>query len=421
MALIIPGNGEVWQAGSLHYLAWDGAADAAVEYSLTGGDSWRAIESDGTDRLPPRDERFAAPPLSRVLWKTPNHPGAACRFRVRPPGGSVEAASVGEIRIAPSAERRYRWELVTPEAPFAPRDGGGALTFNGRVWLLGGWNPTDQARFPNDCNSEVWASPDGRDWQLMNPAAPWEKRHTAGYVTHRGRMWVVGGDPIQGHYQGDVWSSADGVRWTQATARAPWGDRILHHTVAHRDRIWVMGGQKVSSRVKGHLPNWAAPADEVFHNDVWCSEDGANWTRVLEHAPWEPRGLIGGSAVKDGFIWLLGGGHYYEQYYPEVWRSADGVNWDRVSAMTPWYPRTYHDVAVYDDRLWVMEGLSKPTGNRNDVWYSTDGSSWYEVADAPWPSRHAASVFVHGGALWMMAGNQSGATCRNDVWRLVPA
>ena len=26
-----------------------------------------------------------------------------------------------------------------------------------------------------------------------------------------GRMWIVGGDCNQGHYQNDVWSSADGT------------------------------------------------------------------------------------------------------------------------------------------------------------------------------------------------------------------
>lgn len=419
MKLTIPSGAEVWQAGSLHALGWDGAGDATVEYSLDGGASWTAVEPEGRGRGD--DPRFITPCANHLLWRTPDAPGAACQLRVRPPGAAAGGEAVTAILIAASGERRYRWECVLQEAPFAARDGGGAVVLDGRMWLLGGWNPTDQAHFPNDCNSEVWGSRNGRDWQIACPAAPWEKRHTAGYVAHRGRMWVVGGDPIQGHYQPDVWSSADGVQWTRATERAPWGDRVLHHTVAHDGRIWVMGGQKISQRVKGHLPNWTAPAEEVFHNDVWCSEDGALWTRVIEHAPWSGRGLIGGAAVKDGFIWLLGGGHYYEEYYPEVWRSADGASWEQVSALTPWYPRTYHDVAVFDDRLWVMEGLSKPTGNRNDAWYSNDGLNWYEVPETPWPARHAASVYVHAGALWMMAGNQSGATCRNDVWRLVPA
>lgn len=416
MQLTIPKSGEVWQSGSLHSLAWDGPADAIVEYSFDVGKTWQAIPDDGTDRRPPADPRYAPSTLNRLRWKTPDRPGATCRLRVRTADPSVDAVTITAISIASSAERRYRWEQITLAAPFAGRDGAGALTFHNRMWLLGGWNPKDQVRFPNDCNSEIWSSADGQNWQMVNPAAPWEKRHTAGYVVHRDRMWVVGGDPIQHHYQTDVWSSVDGIRWEQVTARAPWADRILHYTVAHADRIWVLGGQKVNHKVRQHVA-WPTPPEEVYYNDVWNSADGVHWNRVEEHAPWTPRGQIGGMAVKDGFIWLLGGGTYYERYYPEVWRSADGVQWEQVLALTPWYPRYYHDVAVYDDRLWVMEGNSQPTGNRADVWYSNNGLSWYEVPDTPWAPRHAASVFVHAGALWMVAGNNMFP----DVWKLTPA
>lgn len=53
-----------------------------------------------------------------------------------------------------------------------------------------------------------------------------------------------------------------------------------------------------------------APASEALHRDVWNTEDGIHWTRVTDEAPWAARGMIGGSAVLDGRIWLLGGGTY---------------------------------------------------------------------------------------------------------------
>jgi len=169
----------------------------------------------------------------------------------------------------------YRWTCVTDHAAFAARDGAGALVFNDRMWLLGGWNPNDRAHFPHDCNSEVWSSADGRVWKLEHEQAPWEGRHTAGYVVHRGRMWIVGGDPIQGHYQHDVWSSSDGVCWDQVQDHVPWAPRVLHYTLAFDDRIWVMGGQT--------LPQFA-PAREAFYGDVWCSADGVTWEQATEMA-----------------------------------------------------------------------------------------------------------------------------------------
>jgi hypothetical protein len=307
----------------------------------------------------------------------------------------------------------YRWTKVADRAEFAARDGAGALTFKGRMWLLGGWNPADKTHFPRICNSEVWSSTDGASWRLEIASAPWEGRHTAGYVVHKGLMWVVGGDCNQGHYQNDVWSSADGVRWEKVCDNVPWAPRVLHYTVVFRGKIWVMGGQT--------LPQFA-PEREIFYSDVWNSEDGKTWTRVAENAPWGPRGMIGGSAVFKDRIWVLGGGTYdtpdhpTRKFYNDVWSSADGVNWQRHTEAAPWAPRQYHDVAVFDGRLWVMEGYDGK-GNRKDVWHSEDGKAWTEIPDTPWAPRHAASVFVHDDALWMVAGNNM----TPDVWKLTRA
>jgi hypothetical protein len=86
----------------------------------------------------------------------------------------------------------------------------------------------------------------------------------------------------------------------------------------------------------------------------------------------------------------------------------------RDADVTPWTPRQYHEVAVFDDQMWVMDGYYQEGGNRNDVWYSADGVTWTEVPNTPWAPRHAASVFVYDNALWMVAGNNMFP----DVWKL---
>jgi len=315
----------------------------------------------------------------------------------------------------------YRWHCVTECAPFAPRDGAGALVYDGHMWLLGGWNPGDKTHFPRICNNEVWSSRDGLDWTLVkpntfldahfDPRADWEGRHTAGYAVHDGRMWIVGGDVNQGHYHADVWYSTDGARWTQAnpSAPVPWAPRALHYTVAMHDRIWIMGGQTV--------PQLAAEEEERY-GDIWNSEDGLRWNRIERREPaWAPRGMIGGSAVFKDRIWILGGGlydtpaHPGRVFYSDVWSSGDGVDWTLHTPAAPWASRQYHEVAVFDDRLWVLEGWNG--SNRNDVWYSEDGSQWHAL-ETPWAPRHAASVFVHDSALWVVAGNNM----QSDVWKL---
>lgn len=89
-------------------------------------------------------------------------------------------------------EPAYEWKEITREAAFAARDGAGALTFRGRMWLLGGWNPLQEDRefFPRICNNEVWSSQDGKTWSLVKPntfkdesfdtMTDWEGRHYAG-------------------------------------------------------------------------------------------------------------------------------------------------------------------------------------------------------------------------------------------------
>ncbi len=304
----------------------------------------------------------------------------------------------------------YTWQPITLEAAFPARDGAGALVFKDRMWLLGGWNPRDRVHFPTRCSSDIWSSDDGRTWRLENAQAPWEGRHTAGYVVHRDRLWVVGGDANQGHYQNDVWSSDDGVHWDLVCESVPWGNRVLHYTVAHDEKIWVMGGQT--------LPQFGG-GPERFFNDVWSSPDGITWTQVVEHASWSPRGMIGGSAVFRGRLWLLGGGTYdtpttpTRTFFNDVWSSPDGTHWERHLEHAAWEARQYHDVAVFDDLLWVLEGYG-PSGNRNDVYHSSDGTSWHELPDTPWAPRHAASVFVYRDALWLVAGNN----LLPDVWKL---
>ncbi len=164
-----------------------------------------------------------------------------------------------------------------------------------------------------------------------------------------------------------------------------------------------------------------APAEEARYRDIWTTTDGIHWNQVEPQEPyWPARGMIGGSVVFRDRIWILGGGVYdtpgnpSRSYYNDVWSSADGVHWEQHVEHAPWTPRQYHEVAVFDDRMWVLEGYDGK-GNRKDVWHSADGVTWQELPDTPWTPRHAASVFVFDNALWMVAGNNF----EKDVWKLV--
>lgn len=143
----------------------------------------------------------------------------------------------------------YEWHCATTNAAFEPRDGAGLLSFKGRLWMLGGWNPWNDAFFPDpQCtNSEVWSSADGASWTL-EAHAPWPSRHCAGWLVHDDgdgeKLFVVSGDasPPVG-YDTDVWKSCDGREWTLVLAQTPWSPRAGQMTVSFDGFMWMMGGQ----------------------------------------------------------------------------------------------------------------------------------------------------------------------------------
>jgi hypothetical protein len=413
--LTSPVGGETWAGGSYHNITWKTnqaprGTQVSVAYSTDGGRNWITIRDTPADR-------------GRFLWGIPNTISDSCLVRVSPDGISQSVRSASSFSIVRSrGVGGYKWVNVTRNAAFAPRDGAGSLSFKGQMWLLGGWHPGDKVHFPRICNNEVWSSKDGATWNLVkpntfldnsfDPTSDWEGRHTGGYVVYNDKMWLVGGDANQGHYQFDVWNSADGTNWNYVNKNrnVPWGPRVLHYTLVFQDKIWVMGGQTMPA---------FAQAKEKFYRDIWNTTDGVNWKKVIPQEPyWSARGLIGGGVVFKDRMWVLGGGTYdtpqtpTRKFFNDVWSSSDGENWVRHVEHAPWNPRQYHYVTVFDDRMWVLGGYKD--GDRNDVWYSADGVNWYKLHATPWGRRHAASVFVHDSALWIAAGSYMAP----DVWKL---
>ncbi|MBN80061.1 MAG: hypothetical protein CMJ70_07970, partial [Planctomycetaceae bacterium] len=187
VSLRAPVGGESWSAGSVHVIRWDAThigRNPAVQadFSGDGGTSWNAI-STGTLSLS----------AGTLRWNVPDRVTERCLIRIRNPGSGAVAMNLRPFQITPSqAVPNYQWTNVTHQAPYAPRDGAGALTFQNRMFLLGGWHPGNKRDFPRICNNEVWRSNNGKDWQRIkpntfldptfDPTADWEGRHTGGYV-----------------------------------------------------------------------------------------------------------------------------------------------------------------------------------------------------------------------------------------------
>ena len=345
----------------------------------------------------------------------------------------------------------YRWSCVSSEVAWSPRDGAQLVSFQGKLFLLGGWNQyaderTDLAgagtgSFESEVCSEVWCSDDGGSWYLA-ATAPWSGRHMHGAVVHDSHIWVIG---AENGTPDDVWKSKDGVHWQLVAAIVPWPERGNQLVTVFDGSIWVMGGQTGAAGQSNFVADLKAgkpfPPAAPPLCDVWRTKDGLRWELMTDDVPWAPRGMItganGGVPVLDGRMWILGGGYVgmggttlstlrydLEQqprletrlFHNDVWSSADGREWicHLADRMAPWPARSYHDTAAWDGKLWVLGGHRGVAdhaaeigtdGNRNDVWYSADGEHWQKLPLTPWSSRHACAIHVHDDALFLAAGN----------------
>lgn len=140
------------------------------------------------------------------------------------------------------------WTLATASAGWSTRFGHNSIFYDNKLWVMGGWHSIDaynNGTFKND----VWYSADnGASWTLAAANPAWNGRHNFSLVEHRGKMYVyAGNNGFFGNNTGrmdsnNVWSSTDGVTWNQLTGWAEWDGRDFLSYAVFNDRLWLMGG-----------------------------------------------------------------------------------------------------------------------------------------------------------------------------------
>jgi len=284
------------------------------------------------------------------------------------------------------------WVKVVDKAAFSPRDTSEDVVFAGKMWLSNAWHS------PNILTRDLWTSTDGVTWTRVSENTPYD-----GYselVGFDGKMWAI---------KSSVGCSTNGVNWKRVLEKTPFGARGYGEAVVFRGRIWQLGSGE----------------------DVWNTADGVNWTCVTKKTPYGNRAATAVVAF-DNKLWVLGGRTHKPNTPPEkgykdftthndVWCSADGAEWTRVIEHSPWAPRQWHIAKVYRDRIWVIGGHDNVNSkNFGDVWTTKDGKTWTEFkSPTRFSPRHEVTAYVYDDSLWVVAGNSWPVT--NDVWRLTLA
>jgi hypothetical protein len=370
----------------------------------------------------------------------------SCALASEPRGLSLAPARVPHA--GPLDFSSYQWQPTLTAAPWAARAGLQVVELNDALYLMGGRTPLNPAIVPvpgaSTLWSDVWKSRDlGSSWERVletDGSEHWPARAYFQALTHRGQMFVMGGQNFklvpnpgcaflppgvpcvpavvpQSDFFNDVWSSRDGRNWKQQTAKAPWAGRAGLSALSFRGEIYVMGGSfnDDSSIVGG-------PPQRVYFNDVWKSHDGKRWEPVTLKAPWAARA---GAVVveKDGYMWLIGGEDGFQcdptrpdrcpPYFNDVWRSRDGANWEPVTSNARWAKRPGHQVVVLYGHFVLFGGFgispdpADPfrAANPMDIWVSRNGAHWWKVSDSPWNAQSPAQIKYDFKALAVSAGH----------------
>ena len=239
----------------------------------------------------------------------------------------------------------------------------------------------------------------GDKWIKKRESAEWDPRQGHVSLVFNEKIWIMGGYEYndEADYKNDVWSSENGTSWTLVTSSAQWTGRRYHAAAVFADKMWIIGGQT---------------SYRDFLSDVWCSEDGENWTQTATLPG--PSGAGAAAVAFDNKLWVMGGRYYNGSTtvrLDHIYRSANGTEWTQVTTSAPWGPRTYFNLAVFDDKMWLMAGYTS-LGAQNDVWYSEDGSLWVQpLQTAPWEERASAFLFVHDSKMWLLGGDG-----KEDLW-----
>jgi hypothetical protein len=319
------------------------------------------------------------------------------------------------------------------ENEFYPfRLGFSLVVFKDKLWIFGGSlkNPEGDNKSNSIFYRDVWNSEDGIHWSKVKDRIFEDNRSGYQIVAFKDKLWAIGGIESLGivdnlhkyKYYNEIWSSVDGIVWNKVTDHPQFNERSNAAVVAHKNSIWLFGG----------IPkNKFSEAQEV-----WKSNNGISWELITEQLPL--------SRIRTSSLLLFDDWIMYMNSRKGVWRSKEGISWEHLPIDdTVFYTvfllkgnsaRSDFSSTVHNGNLFVLGGWGYPTNTEkfsplmNDVWRSSDGSSWERVSDREeetdlymnnfdtFPARSGAAVISFRGMLYLTGGQGEGRKVGPDTW-----
>lgn len=381
----IAGVRRIWVGSNLIYDAGsdDVSTIAASNQIATGFKIYFGSETQTPDQRMQADKGVDNTPAYRGLAYIVFYD-----FALKDYGNSLLGAQV-KVEVVKDGANASQITTTTTTAPFHTVYGEQQEFFRGRIWLVGGIDPTiGGAR-----TSVLPCSADGKTF-IQHPTN-WPRGYEGACIEFKDSLFYIGGDRYDESgnlVNNGVLQSVDGYNWTVVADSTIFGThgRFSAAVVEYDGKLWLSGGRN---------------AVITYFNDVWNSEDGINWYLVTSNGGFPVR-----SAHKmlsyDGKMWILGG----QPGSPAgVWNSTDGITWTKITD-TPAFSGAGslygHASVVFQEKMWVIGGSYGGGGWTNKCYTSTDGDAWIEEIISPtFPVAAHISAVVAWDTLFIHHGN----------------
>lgn len=264
------------------------------------------------------------------------------------------------------------------------------------------------------------AADEGRVWRLDqadSATSSFSQRRDHVMISFNNRLWVIGGHGDD--FLNDVWSSADGISWTKEVndgAAGMFARRAGHACAVFNNRLWLSGGYVETD------------TDYTLFDDVWSSADGRNWVQETASAEYYQRAWHQ-MAAYDNKLWIIGGetvdGDGNPVLLDECWSSTNGVTWQLKSQVVSFFARKQMQCTSFNGKLWVFGGYGKNSSGTvvplNDIWSTSNGDTWtLEKSNAGFAGRCSFGMTQFNGRIWLAGGATKpevfDAGFYNDVW-----
>gem|GEM_PF-966090 len=148
----------------------------------------------------------------------------------------------------------------------------------------------------------------------------------------------------------------------------------------------------------------------------------SEWTRASKDTNFGQR-VNYGAVTLGGKMWMIGGYNYdfnANQFEDtnDVWYSTNGTSWTEATASAAFSARDSMGAVAFNSKLWVIGGGNEVNYSAsNDVWSSSDGVTWTQTSGTmPWTARSGQGCVVFNNKIWIIGGYDSSETALGDVW-----